>query len=303
MKLSMTKMLPSRVMQTFSSVQIWAAQWQLTVTNFVDNPTRSSIIPQFLIDSQHPWIVTNQRQLEGLPDVEAFLYSSLESTKGTAEHANYGIDMPPDLFEYVEIDNNRWGVDRPGWPNALERLREMKRSPLAMARVKTFKVEIWVHDSQYADWYLRMLEPLQPPKELLSLFVDVLESMESLETLKWNIPVEHGHWIEETLNERNLSMPSVKRLDLGPFSHYLVGMCPNLETLEPGGRFVRNGYWPHLGDPVPMMVESAGSAPKLKRFSVESGVGGWSPAFVSGIYILFYMAFMPFPAAEQTQML
>src|ERR1700761_3247148 len=116
----------------FSSVQTWLASFQQPLRNLIDHPFRRSTVPQFILDTRHPWILANQRKLERLPNAEAFLCSGLDSEsnelKGTeTETGGEALGIPPDLFDNLEIDNNRVGISRPGWPNALERLGEMTR--------------------------------------------------------------------------------------------------------------------------------------------------------------------------------
>jgi hypothetical protein len=130
-----------------------------------------------------------------------------------------------------------------------------------------------------------MLEPTQPPEQLLTLFGDVLESVTSLETLKWGIGKEDTHLFEDAFKSRNLTLPSIKHLESGPSSHYLVGMCPNLERLQNGGGFMwYHGYMPDNRDWGLMLIQAAVSTPKLKRFAMVGGHSGWTPSLVSGTY-------------------
>jgi hypothetical protein len=273
-----------------SSVQTWLASFQQPLKNLIENPLRRSTVPQFILDARHPWILANQRKLERLPNAEAVLCSSLsseshESTGIETEKSAEELEIPPDLFDNLEIDNNRVGISRPGWPNALERLGEMKRCQRALNQVKTLEVVIFVHEGKYVDQLLKILEPSQPPEQLVTLFGDVLDSMTNLETLKWAIPKEYTHLFEETFKSRNLTLPSVKQLEPGPSSHYLVGMCPNLETLHNGGGFMwYHGYMPDNRNWGLMLVQAAVSTPKLKRFSMVGGHDGWTPSLVSGTY-------------------
>jgi hypothetical protein len=253
--------------------------------NFIDNPLRRSTIPQFIIDTRHPWILANQRMLERLPDVTAFLCSSpdSDSSESTKIETETELEIPPDLLENLNINNNRAGISRPGWANALERLGEMKRCQRALHQVMSLNVDVYVHDSKYSDWNLKMLEPSQPPEQLLTLFGDILESMTKLETLKWNIGKEYTHLFEEAFKLRNLTLPSIKHLEPGPSSHYLVGMCPNLERLENGGDFLwYHGYMPDNRDWKLMLVQAAASTPKLNRFAMVGGHSGWTPSLLSG---------------------
>lgn len=277
-----------------SSTQIWLAVFRQNVKNFIDNPLRRSTVPQFILDTRHPWILANQRKLERLPNVAAFLCSGPDSesnyprwteTKPLGEE----LEIPSDLFDSLEINNNRAGISRPGWPNAFERLGEMKQCPRALKQVKTLEIDIYVHlNTAYREDYLQIFEPSQPPQQLLTLFADVLESMTNLETLKWGLPTEYTHFFEEAFKSRNLTLPSIKHLEPGPSSHYLVAMCPNLERLENGGGISwYHGYMPDDRDWGLMLIQAAVSTPKLKRFAMVAGHNGWDPPLVSGIYFYF----------------
>jgi hypothetical protein len=240
---------------SFSSAQTWLASFQ-----------QRSTIPQFILDARHPWILANQRKLEALPNATAFLCSGPDS-ESNEESETYGeeLETPPNLFDNLEINNNRAGISRPGWPNALERLGGMKHCKRALNQVKTLEVDIYVHRGKYSGQNLKILEPSLPPEQLLTLFGDVLESMTNLETLKWGIGTEDTHFFEEAFNSRNLTLPSIKRLEPGPSSHYLVRMCPNLERLKNGGGSTwYHGYMPDNRDWGLMLIQSAASLPKLK---------------------------------------
>ncbi|TRX93020.1 hypothetical protein FHL15_006158 [Xylaria flabelliformis] len=240
------------------------------VAEFLSNPLRQSRVPQFILDAQHPWILENQGKLERLPDAESFLCSQPQrSGKDLSEN---GLDVPPDLFEYLEIDNRRLGVDRPGWPNAVLRLRELHRCSAALSQVKTFKTAIRVHRGEYSHLDKRILEPHQPPREALDLFVDVLGNMTNLEILKWDIPVSDACYIERHFVERGLVLPSVRRLEPGSVSPFLVRTCPNITALE------EKSYT----DAPEALLQAATFAPKLTRFAM-SVRHGWDLSLVQGI--------------------
>ncbi|KUJ12509.1 uncharacterized protein LY89DRAFT_785850 [Mollisia scopiformis] len=272
-----------------SSIQTWLASFQQPLKSLIDNPLRRSTIPQFILDARHPWILANQRKLERLPNAEAFLCSnpdsdSKEETEKEPQTCTTELEIPSDIFDNLEIDNNRAGISRPGWPNALERLGEMKRCQRALNQVKTLEVDIFVHREKYSAQYLKILEHFETPEALLTLFGDVLESMTNLETLKWKIPKEYTHSFEEAFTARNLSLPSIKHLEPGPSSHYLVSMCPNLERLENGGGFMwYHGYMPDGRDWAMMLIQAATSTPKLKRFAMVGGHDGWTPERISEV--------------------
>jgi hypothetical protein len=187
----------------FSSAQTWLASFQQPLMNLIDNAFRRSTVPQFILDARHPWILDNQRKLERLPNVAAFLCSgpdseSIESTGIETETRREELEIPSDLFDKLEINNSRAGISRPGWQNALERLSETKQCQRALNQVKTLEVNIYVHRGKFSNQYLKILEPSQPPEHLLTSFGDVLKSMTNLETLKWGIPKEETYFFEES---------------------------------------------------------------------------------------------------------
>ncbi|KAK0115824.1 hypothetical protein ONS95_012875 [Cadophora gregata] len=254
-----------------SSVQIWLASFQQPISNLIDNPRRKSTIPQFILDTNHPWILTNQRKLESLPNAKDFLcLNPTQTPKNEPSAPKTELEVPPDLFDNLTIDNNRYGISRPGWPNAIERLTEIKNCPRALASAKSLYIDIYVHSGPYSDLWLRALEPSQPPPEVAILFGDVLEALPSLNHLYWGIHNEYAHFFEESFKSRTLTLPSVKSLRTGPFSQYLVGMCPTLERLENG------------------VIQSGAMAPKLKHFSMDSDYEGWSPDMAAEV-----VKFMP----------
>lgn len=278
-----------------SSAQTWLASFQQPLMNFIDNPLRRSTTPQFIIDARHPWVLANRRKLERLPNAEAFLcfnpgVKASEFAETNHEILGEGLEIPPDLFDKLEIDNNRAGISRPGWPNALERLGEMNRCPRALQHAKSLYVDIFAHTGKYTDLQMKILEPAQPPEELLVLFGDVLESMTSLETLKFNIPKDFTDLFGEAFQSRNLTLQSITHLEPGPSSHYLVPMCPNLETLQNGGSFMwYHGYMPDGRDWGLLLIQAAQSTPKLKRFAMVGGHNGWTPSLVEGKRVFLYV--------------
>ncbi|KAL5319325.1 hypothetical protein ACEPPN_012376 [Leptodophora sp. 'Broadleaf-Isolate-01'] len=266
-----------------SSLQTWLASFQQPIMNLIENPYRKSTIPQFIIDTQHPWILANQRKLESLLNAEVFLCFNRNSDShgNEIEGIEADLEIPPDLYENLTIDNHCADVFRPGWPNALERLTEINRCPLALAQVKNLHLGIYVYRGANADFWPKILEPSHPPSKLPALFGDILESMTRLESLTWAMGREEAHFFEEPFMARNFSLLSVTSLELGPSSHYLVGMCPNLERLESGGGWYESGGYSDETDWRVLFIQSAASATKLKRFAMDGSFAGWSPALAT----------------------
>ncbi|KAI1419005.1 hypothetical protein F5Y12DRAFT_780270 [Xylaria sp. FL1777] len=258
---------------------IW--HWREKAGGFLSNPYRQSRVPQFILDARHPWIIENQNKLESLPDAEAYLcFSSREAKTGIMgdklSEGENGLEIPSDLFDYLEIDNSRWGVDRPGWPNALIRAQEILRCPAAVTQVKTFQASIYVYEGEYSNW---ILEPRQPPREVPGLFADLLGNMTSLETLKWSIPPAYVHYFEERFFDRGLVLPSIKRLELGRLSHFLVQLGSNITVLEYRGGMTSRDDISGSEDPESLLIRATMFAPKLKRFAMRPS-WGWTDLMV-----------------------
>ncbi|PQE18690.1 hypothetical protein CJF30_00009687 [Rutstroemia sp. NJR-2017a BBW] len=244
---------------SISSAQIWLSSFRDTAKNFIDNPLRRSTIPQFILDTQHPWIVTNQRRLEQLPNSGVFLCSlpNMAPKESNEKEALEAFEIPPDLFHDLRIGTG-------GWPDTFHRLEEINICQRALKEVRTLVVSIYIYRGSYADLQMKILEPSQPPEQLLTLFGDVLESMTNLETLKWNVPKEDTHFFEESFKLRKLYLPSVEHLEPGPSCQYLWN----------------HGYMPDNRNWGLMLVQAAASVPKLKRFAMEGGHDGWTPELV-----------------------
>ncbi|KAI1361080.1 hypothetical protein F5Y08DRAFT_315773 [Xylaria arbuscula] len=230
------------LMLMLSSIFSWPMQkaiwkWRERAQSFLNDPSKKSRVPQFILDSKHPWVVTNQKKLEQLPDAESYLCFSSRSATGGSELpivAADELEIPPDLFDYLEIANIKWPVSRPGWPNAFMRAQELSRCPAALSQVKRFKANVYVRHGLYDKWHQKVLEPQLPPQEVVDLFVDVLNNMTSLETLTWRIPQAYDEYFEERFTDRGLILPSVRTLDTNEANHYIVPTCPNITRLEYG---------------------------------------------------------------------
>ncbi|PQE15478.1 hypothetical protein CJF32_00006840 [Rutstroemia sp. NJR-2017a WRK4] len=184
------------------------------------------------------------------------------------------LEIPPDLFYNLRLGTG-------GWPDAFHRLEEIKTCQRALKEVRTLVVSIYIYRGSEADLQTKLLEPSQPPEQLLTLFGDILESMTNLETLKWNVPKEDTRFFEESFKLRKLYLPSVEHLEPGPSSQYLVEMCPNLVELQNGGGLSWNrGYMPDNRNWGLMLVQAAATVPKLKRFAMEGGHDGWTPELI-----------------------
>jgi hypothetical protein len=249
--------------------------WQLP-QSVLDLFQIRSRVPQFIRDTQHPWLEENRSRLERLEDPEYSL-CSLDSD------IRPGYDStPPELFKRLEINNNRWGVDRAGWGNAAARINEMLRCPAAMNGVKELQVEIWIHRDIKGvhDNPIKAIlqkESSNPDPKLANSFVELLLSMPNLECLQWET-FGHGNAVfRKAFLNANVTLPFVKHLRPAHNTEVLVGLCPNLKSLE-AGRYSVDTF-NRDADARLNLLEAARNAKSLKHFSMD---GGWSLQFLKG---------------------
>lgn len=270
-------------------------------------PQQHSSIPQFLLDTENPWIIEHQSVLERLPDVESFLYSppgtkyrtptsQLQHHDAPARpaptddeldlHPHLQLEVPADLFNTLHFDNKVGPTRRAGWPNTHRLLLELQRCPAAaLARVRSLDVRVWVHrgiDAASEDLRAEEWQDLEGPAgdELLDLFASVLTAMTGLERLQWAMLPDFARRFRDGLvGGRGLWLPSVSGLKLAPSCEYMVDACPNVEVLEGESMMVmtRDKNERHAE----MLVEAAAKLPKVKEFSVK-GVARLTPSFISG---------------------
>lgn len=203
--------------------------WQLP--QFIAKFTATSRIPQFILDTHHPWLDENRGYLEHLDDPKHAL-CSLDS-KLRPGNGNDTRTYPTDLFRHLEIHNNRVEISRPGWKNAVLRLEEMLVCPAATRDVEDFEVHIHIADAPPERGFLwRHL----PPAELPALFAQVLKSCRSLQRLKWYTPELGNQEFQHAFLDNNLTLSSVRHLVLEGKSDFLVAICPSLEILEGDAR-------------------------------------------------------------------
>ncbi|KAK7185658.1 hypothetical protein DPSP01_007469 [Paraphaeosphaeria sporulosa] len=182
-------------------------------------------IPQVILDTNHAWLAANKKWLDRYPDVRTAICandSDLWTKPTTPERA-----PPPDLLANLTIDNNKYGVNRFGWKNAVDRLTELKSCSAALEAVESLHVEIYVHDSKYDTWK----ESTFPPATLYPLFTDVLASMPHLGKLHWQVRQESSPGFAAAFARANVTLPSVLQLVVGGDDAWLVRRCPRLEHL------------------------------------------------------------------------
>lgn len=235
-----------------------------------------SRIPTFILDLNHPWIQENRKLLERLDDPSSAL-CSLNSTirLGLHDHA-----VPPDLYKYLEIDNNKAGVDRPGWKNARMRLQEIRACPAALRDVEHFKVDIWVSDGRYG---IGKAEPKKPPQDLPEIFMLVLREMTRLQELEWCTFDNGNAEFQHAFDEAGLKLPSVRKLTPAASAVFLAKSCPNVQDLRSewslGRSYLR---WAPHNDPRWQFVESTSHLDHLTTFGME---GDWKIELLTGMLL------------------
>ncbi|KAJ7733526.1 hypothetical protein B0H16DRAFT_1579647 [Mycena metata] len=274
------------------TAQVSASAWhlqlpfQLTLNSWFDRPSH---IPTFILDTQHPWVEQHRKQLERVPNASELLCnpdSMQVSTPGFPDP----IPIPKDLFSSLNVDNNRAGISRLGWNNALHRLREIQSCPAALRTCESLTVDIFRHGgSEWDDKW----EPATPPAELPGLFADVLSQMQKLKKLDWVRPSDSGKNsfqvgttvapFAEGFAKRNLTLPAVEHLLLGPGCESFVTMCPNLTTLETAGGLAwpRWGSWSNETDPYMALVRAAAGVNNISSFTMSTL--SWRPELLEAV--------------------
>lgn len=194
----------------------------------------SSHIPQFILDTHHPWLKANEAWLSRYPNIGQELCFP-DSSLWTAPVSTH--TPPADLFTNLTVQRNVvGGVYRPslyvGWSKAHDRLQEMATCKGALVAVRNLHVDLYVDENKYTI----------PSSRLTELFADVLAQMINLETLDWGISSSATREFEPAFVAKGLMLPSVKHLRPGAGSDYLVSRCPNLEVIEAGG-YCRHRSW------------------------------------------------------------
>ncbi|KAI1647134.1 uncharacterized protein F4817DRAFT_365479 [Daldinia loculata] len=229
----------------------------------------NSLIPTFILDTDHPWLSENRGWLESYPDVASAL---CDKSSQLWTSPSPGHEIPTDLFSRINIDNNKVGIKRLGWDNAVSRLNELRNCTAALEDVRYLDVCIYVRTGQFSN----PLVDSEMPSELPGLFAEVLASMPHLERLNWRLNAEHTVAFRDEFSRRNLTLPSVRHLVPGAQSHYLLPMCPGLETLEAGSFFHHpswNEGYREGRDSRFDLVRAASSVNSLREFLM---LGGWT---------------------------
>ncbi|KAM7191285.1 hypothetical protein V8F20_009340 [Naviculisporaceae sp. PSN 640] len=206
----------------------------------------------FISDARHPWITKHYLRLNSQKDVTRALCTldpsdpSRESLKAHLSARGFALPPPEDLFSRLEVDNNRAGVRRPGWQNAVDRLKEILACPAALAHVKSLDVDIYAGDSKRSEMYFAPTATFSRTDtgeavnvaEVSALFAQLFSSAPKLERLSWKIPCRYTQFFERDFDRMGVMFENIRLLKLGAFSDYMVLFAPGLESLETGE------YWP-----------------------------------------------------------
>lgn len=238
----------------------------------------TSPIPQVILDIHHPWVQENKHWLERRLNVAAELCafnSTLRPDPSTS--LNGSRTYPADLFSRINIDNNRPGISRFGWANAVARAEELLNCPAALFDVTELNIDIFVH---HGISYESTDEPFNPPVEAPRLFADALHAMPNLRRLRWTVPAPQTEEFARVFSERNLTLPAVRELETQKLSHYMIGVCPGIQSLETLD--VRD-WGHHPADPRLLLIRAAAEAKNLTQLSMgNAGFKEWDAELLKG---------------------
>lgn len=240
----------------------------------------SSQIPQFVLDTEHPWLTTNKVWLSRYPNVAESLCSRdspLWTSPASPDRA-----PPADLFNHLRINSDRiqhggcrW---QPEWSNVRHRLRELASCKAALADVQHLHVDIYVRDNLFPDGGV----PTLPPAGLPGLFVDVLAQMSNLERLDWGMSVLAMQEFEPAFVEKRLMLPSVRYLQPGAGGDYLVSRCPNVEVLDAGYHFFDHWTWENGRNHHSELIKASTGLKNLEEWRISTRSNDWTLCMLEG---------------------
>ncbi|GKT61889.1 hypothetical protein ColTof3_09228 [Colletotrichum tofieldiae] len=216
--------------------------WQLPslqipfISSWLGGDAVSPRIPQFILDTQHPWLSVHANDLSRVADPASALCTHIndpsprnEIKREDAQVAS-SLDIPADLFYKLEIDNNRVGISRYGWKNARNRLAEMKACPRALQEVQQLKIDIYVY--QDSPWGILGTESRLPPKALTAMFAEVLGSMKNLKKLNYMVRgTDENAAIAKAFIDSRTELSGVEQLTVNMAAPMLIDMCPSVTCL------------------------------------------------------------------------
>lgn len=236
-------------------------------------------LPIFVYDLKHDWVENpaNLAWLERQWDTNRDL--CFESNAGGKELHSRSI--PSDLFERLDIDNNRYAlplanqVDRRAWVNFRNRLQEIKECPKALQQVTFLHMDIYPKENDFADL----------SEEVIELFADVLSSMPNLQHIRWGLPSAANAAIEKVFTRREVQLMNVTNLTAGSMGHFMISVCPNIETLS-GGSYSHHWSWTDRSNwesnSSMALIRATSGAKKLTHFHIHRDRRYWSPEVVRG---------------------
>ncbi|OHE92841.1 hypothetical protein CORC01_11847 [Colletotrichum orchidophilum] len=230
-----------------------ATAWELPsfqvplISSWLGSSNVAPRVPQFVLDTGHPWLMSHARELSNLPDPASFICTSAvgdglprdgDFDQGESANLRNGLEIPADLFHRLEINNNRAGVNRYGWKNAHDRLNEMRACPRALQEARHLTVDVWVYTGAGWEtldhiWDTLTAESTLPPKPVPMLFSEVMGKMENLSTIEWMIRGAGGNAaIGEAFINDGTRLPGVKQLATNVDAPWLIDVCPSLTSLK-----------------------------------------------------------------------
>ncbi|CAI6332448.1 unnamed protein product [Periconia digitata] len=237
-------------------------------------------LPVFVHDLRHSWIEdkANLAWLEQRPDP----LHDLCDPSGEIEGQPPSRVIPRDLFDRLDIDNNRYqlprgeSVDRHAWINLQNRLEEMKKCPAALQQVTYLNLEI----------FLSAFDEVDPNENTIELLADVLLSMPNLAMLRWNIPTAFNPRFEKTFARRGVKLMGVTHLTVGSKGHFIISVCPNIEDLKNEIPVHYCSWKPRLRweESIDVLLQVFSGAKKLRNLSIGC-MDTWSPEFAREIVV------------------
>jgi hypothetical protein len=234
-----------------------------------------SKLPLFIHDLRHDWIEENIAWLERRPDLANDLCVANSALRnGEIE----GRTVPTDLFDRLEIDNNRFGINRKEWINMRDRLKEISKCPVALQQVTYLYMDVYVDEDGLMD----------PGEKNIQLLADVLSAMPNLKRLSWGIPAQANKFFDRVFAQQGLQLPSVTHLVVGALAQHMVSICPNLEKLEGESYYHHwswswsHGSWDWEKDPAKLLLQEASRAPTIVSLSFQAGRHKWNRRLVRG---------------------
>lgn len=104
------------------------------------------------------------------------------------------------------------------------------------------------------------------------MLANVLSAMPQLEKLEFVVPEYRSDLFKEAFHHANLAIPSVEVLIVGPYSEFMVNVCPNITTLSTTGRqWLGSDRMREFGrcrDHSMKLIEAVGAASRLRHFKM-----------------------------------